>query len=144
MTASVDIIDRSAEKTEAWLEDLARELDTTDRREAYRVLRGFLHTLRDRLTVEAAAQLGAQLPIFLRGVYYEGWVPARTPQRYRSVDEFLERLRDASLLAGETEASFAAGAAMRSLRHHVSAGELEDVLHILPEGVRRLLEAGDD
>jgi uncharacterized protein (DUF2267 family) len=141
MTASVDVIDRSTAKTEAWLRDVAEALGTPDRHEAYRVLRGFLHTLRDRLTVEEAAQLAAQLPTFLRGVYYEGWVPARVPQRYHAVEDFLERLRAAALLHGETEASFASAAVMTVMRAHVSAGELEDVLRLLPDPIRRLLGA---
>ena len=38
-----------------------------------------LHTLRDRLTVDVAAKLAAQLPTLIRGIYYEDWDPSRTP-----------------------------------------------------------------
>jgi uncharacterized protein (DUF2267 family) len=90
--AHVDIIDRSVEKAHIWLNELADELGSTDHRYAYRVLRAFLHALRDRLSVDEAAQLAAQLPIFIRGLFYEGWDPSRTPERARDIDSFLEHI----------------------------------------------------
>jgi uncharacterized protein (DUF2267 family) len=42
--------------------EIAEELGV-DRREGYRILRGFLHALRDRLTIDESAQLSAQVPM---------------------------------------------------------------------------------
>jgi uncharacterized protein (DUF2267 family) len=142
-TTRVDVIDRSVEKAHIWLNELAEELATEDGHHAYRVLRAFLHALRDHLPVNEAAQLAAQLPIFVRGVYYEGWDPSRTPEHARDLDSFLQRIASDAGLAGETEASFAAAAAGRVLRRHVSAGEAESVLHALPHHLRELLGAED-
>ncbi|MGZ4173439.1 MAG: DUF2267 domain-containing protein [Solirubrobacteraceae bacterium] len=139
----VDIIDRSVEKTHVWLNDLARELGSEDRQHSYRVLRAFLHALRDHLSVDEAAQLAAQLPIFVRGVFYEGWDPSGTPRHARDVDSFLAGIVNEALLAGETEASFAARAASRVLRRHVSDGESASVLHALPRHVRELLNGNE-
>jgi len=142
MTVShVDIIDRSVEKAHIWLNDLAGELGIEDRHHAYRVLRAFLHALRDHLTVDEAAALAAQLPIFVRGVFYEGWDPSRTPERARDVDSFLQRIAREARLAGETEASFAASAANRVLSRHVSPGEAGSVLNVLPEHLREFLSS---
>lgn len=138
-TAHVDVIDRSVEKTNIWLRDMAAELDS-DRPEAYRSLRAVLHTLRDRLTVDEAAQLAAQLPLLVRGIYYDGWDPSGTPARYSHAQEFLDRVAHEAKLAGDTEASYAVAAAARVLRTHVSEGELEDVMAVLPHEVRRLME----
>jgi len=140
-TTHVDVIDRSVEKTHIWLNDLSEELATEDRHHAYRVLRAFLHALRDHLTVDEAAALAAQLPIFVRGVFYEGWDPSHTPEHARDLDSFLQRIASDAGLAGETEASFAATAASRVLRRHVSAGEGDSVLHALPHHLRELLGA---
>jgi len=60
-------------------------------------------------------ELAAQLPIFVRGVFYEGWDPTHTPEHARDVDSFLARIAGKALLAGETEASVAASAASRVL-----------------------------
>ncbi len=137
--SDVDIIDRSVEKTHIWLNELAEELGSDDRQAAYRVLRAYLHAVRDRLMVNEAAQLAAQLPELIRGIYYEDWVPARTPLKYRTVDEFLRRVTDEAQLPGETEASYACAAAARVLRNHVSAGEIDDVVAVFPEEMRPVL-----
>jgi uncharacterized protein (DUF2267 family) len=91
-TTRVDIIDRSVEKAHVWINDTAEELGTQDSHEAYRVLRAFLHAVRDHLSVDEAAQLSAQLPIFVRGVFYEGWDPSRTPEDARDLDRFLAKI----------------------------------------------------
>jgi uncharacterized protein (DUF2267 family) len=142
-TTHVDVIDRSVEKTHIWLNDLAEELASEDGQHAYRVLRAFLHALRDHLTVDEAAALAAQMPIFVRGVFYEGWDPSRTPEHARDLESFLQRIASEAGLAGETEASFAATAASRVMRRHVSAGEGDAVLRALPHHLRELLGAED-
>jgi len=142
-TTHVDVIDRSVEKTHIWLNDVAEELATEDGQHAYRVLRAFLHALRDHLTVDEAAALAAQLPILVRGVFYEGWDPSRTPEHARDLESFLERIAREAGLAGETEASFAATAASRVMRRHVSTGEGDSVLRALPRHLRELLGAKD-
>jgi uncharacterized protein (DUF2267 family) len=133
------IIDRSVEQAHIWINDVAEELGTEDSHEAYRVLRAFLHALRDHLSVDETAQLAAQLPIFVRGVFYEAWDPSRTPERARDVDSFLTKIATEARLAGETQASFAATAAYRVLQRHISPGEAASVLHELPEHLRDLL-----
>lgn len=135
-----DPFQRSVETANIWLKDVARELGTDDRLYTLRVLRAFLHTLRDHLTAAEVAQLAAQLPELLRGIYYEGWNPGRGPARYRRPEEFLRRMAETANLAGPTEASIAADAVMRALGRYVSAGELDDIRANLPVALRPLLE----
>ncbi len=137
--SELEIIDRSVEKAHIWLNDMATEMETDDRQAAYRGLRACLHAIRDRLPVEEAAQLAAQMPLLIRGIYYENWRPAATPMTYRNLDEFLGRVAKEGGLAGETEASFVASAAARVLQHHISEGELEDVAAAFPEGLRSIV-----
>jgi uncharacterized protein (DUF2267 family) len=141
MTTStrLDVFDRSVEKGNVWINEVAAELETEDRHEAYRVLRAYLHVLRDRLPVTEVAQLAAQLPLLVRGVFYEGWQPARTPLHYRDPVEFAERVAREALLHGATEASFAVAAAARVLVLHVSPGEIDDARRALPEELRPML-----
>jgi uncharacterized protein (DUF2267 family) len=143
MTTSAEpaILQRSVDQARHWMDEIAAELGHDDRRGAYRALKAVLHTLRDRSTVEEAAQLASQLPELIRGAFYENWVPARTPERYRDADTFLRRVRDHADLAGETEASYAVDAVMAVLRRHVSAGELADVVATMPAPIRDLLQA---
>ncbi len=138
-TSKVDLIEHSSEKANEWVNEVTRELGIDSRRDAFRMLRAFLHALRDRLPVNEAAQVAAQLPTLIRGIYYEGWNPGRTPQTYRDARTFLERIAHEADLAGETEASYAVQGLAAVLRRRVSEGELEDVLHALPPDVRALL-----
>ena len=71
---SHEVFDTTIQKTQVWLNDLMSELDWEDKpHKAYMALRTVLHALRDRLMVVVAVQLGAQLPMLIRGFYYEGW-----------------------------------------------------------------------
>jgi uncharacterized protein (DUF2267 family) len=132
--------DRSLHKSNEWLKDLMEKLGTDDRRYAYRVLRAYFHVLRDRLTVDEAAQLAAQLPHLLRGVFYDGWDPSKTPETYRDLETFLSRLAERAQLEGPDEAAAAARAVTEVLRERISEGEFEDVMQILPVPIRRVLQ----
>jgi uncharacterized protein (DUF2267 family) len=139
--ADPTIIRRSVEKAQIWLKETAEELGSEDRQYAYRALRAVLHTLRDRLTVAAAAELATQLPTLIRGIYYEEWNPERTPLPIHDVDAFLAHVASSAHMAGETEASLAVEAVTRVLRRHVSQGEIDDVLAVLPGKLRALIAA---
>lgn len=141
-TSDVTLIEESAQKTHKLLNELAEELGRAgDERYAMRVLRGFLHTLRDRLPVEETAHFAAQLPELVRGIYYEEWRPATVPHTYHDADTFLTRVAAAARLAGETEAAYAVEAASRVLRNHLGEGQLSHVATALPARIAALLEA---
>lgn len=139
----LEVFDRSVHKSTEWVNAVARELGSDDRRYAYRVLRAYFHVLRDRLTVDEAAHLAAQLPHLLRGVFYDGWDPSKTPQTYRDRDTFLSRLTEGARLPGPDDAASAARAATEVLREHVSPGQVRDVLHVLPGPIRTLLQPSE-
>jgi uncharacterized protein (DUF2267 family) len=138
-TSTVDSIERTVQKAREWVKDLAAELGTDDHEFAWRALRTYLQALRERLTVEEAAQLAAQFPHLIRGVYYEGFVPGRQPVRIRDRDEFLARIAERGVMDKESAAKTTA-ACTRVLRHHVSEGEVDQVLGSLPGDIRRVLE----
>jgi uncharacterized protein (DUF2267 family) len=140
--SSIDTVERNVHKTNEWLNDLAEELGSEDRAEAWRILRGYLHVLRDRLTIDEGAQLAAQLPDMLRGLFYEGFDPGHQPERVRDRETFLARLAERAVLADPAEAAAAAAAATRVLRVHISEGELDDVLAQLPREIRDVLVHG--
>ena len=129
--------DSTVQTTNAWLKEIGDELEFNDRAAAYHALRAVTHALRDRLPVEVAAKLGAQLALLVRGVYYEGWHPADKPLRERHREEFLRHI--ASFPNGTLqEAERAARAVFNVLCRHVSAGEVEIVKKCLPADIREL------
>src|SRR5690349_25124334 len=137
-TMHLDAVDRSVEKVNVWIDEVAAELEG-DRREGYRALRAYLHTLRDRLPAQQNALLAAQLPTLLRGIFWEGWRPSGTPLHYRDPVEFAERVRREAGLVGDTEAWFAVQAVATVLRRHVSEGEIEGIVHALPGSLQGLV-----
>ena len=66
----------------------SEQMHIEDRHDAYRALRSVLHVLRDRLTPEQAVHLGAQLPLLVRGIFYDGWRIAGKPSDERQPTEF--------------------------------------------------------
>jgi uncharacterized protein (DUF2267 family) len=134
----LEVFDDTVHKTNTWLKGIEQELGP-DRRRAYQALRAVLHCLRDRLPIDEAAQLGDQLPMLIRGIYFEAWHPAGKPERIRSREEFLSCV-DAHLpkAARPIDPKDAARAVFQVLERHVSAGEVLDVVQALPEQIRAL------
>jgi uncharacterized protein (DUF2267 family) len=139
-TTTVDSIQRTVQKTNEWVADLERELGTDRSDYAWRALRGYLQTLRDRLNIDEAAELAAQLPQLLRGVFYEGFDPGHQPAPIRDREAFLAKLAQQAQLQDPAEAARVAAAATRVLRRHISTGEVEDALAQLPSEIREVLE----
>jgi uncharacterized protein (DUF2267 family) len=135
-TTGVRTFDHSLETTREWLREVQDLMGLDDEQRAFRVLRAVLQTLRDRLTIEEAAQFAAQLPMFLQGVYYHGWTPTGKPIKIRSREEFLDRVAEG--LMREHDPEEACRAVFRVLEERMPGGELEDVKRILPEPIRDL------
>jgi len=91
-TSGVTALDHTVQETNTWLRAVADQLHFDDRHHAYIALRAVLHALRDRLPPEVAVHLGAQLPMLVRGVYYEGWHMAGKPVKDRNVQEFSDHV----------------------------------------------------
>jgi uncharacterized protein (DUF2267 family) len=139
----LDVFDATVHKTNTWLNELMRELAWPDRHDAYVALRATLHALRDRLPVEEAAQLGAQLPMLVRGFYYEGWAPTRKPLKIRTKEEFLDRITQELRRADPIDPESVACAVFAVLARRVTEGEIEDVKHVLPAALRSLWPEAD-
>jgi uncharacterized protein (DUF2267 family) len=137
---SVDAIERTVHKTNEWLRELSEELALDDREDAWRILKSYLQLLRDQLTIDEGAQLAAQLPLLLRGAFYEGFDPGRRPAKARNGESFLNLLATRARLRDRDEAARAAEAATLLLRRHVTSGELEDVLSQMPRDVTQVLQ----
>jgi uncharacterized protein (DUF2267 family) len=138
MTTSIRVFDTTLQKSNEWLNDVSAELHTDDRQFAYRVLREVLHALRDRITSDEASHLGAQLPMLLRGMYYEGWTPSSAPTRDNR-EAFLERIAEAMAdQPGPPDPERWARAVFAVVARRVDAGEVQDVVGILPEALGNL------
>jgi uncharacterized protein (DUF2267 family) len=108
------------------------------RNQSYAALRGVLHVLRDRLAVIEAAQLADQLPMLIRGIYYESWSPSRVPVKMDR-DEFFARVRREFPYEVEGGVEPLTQTVLQSLRQHITDGEWEDVKSTMPKHLAQAL-----
>jgi uncharacterized protein (DUF2267 family) len=134
----IETFSNTLQKTHEWLRELMLNLDWQDEHKAYLALRSVLHALRDRLTVEEAAQLGAQLPMLVRGFYYEGWNPTGKPVKERHQEQFLAHVKEDFRNDERDLPEKLVRAVFSLLSHHISGGEIKDVKHTLPAELRAL------
>lgn len=135
----LEVFDRTIHLTNEWLLEIMTDLGTNERVHAWHALHAVTGALRDRMPVAEVAHLAAQLPLLVRGVFYEGWRPGH-PATYRTREEFLNRVRE--LLEGRApiDAERACRAVFSVLERHVTPGELDDVRAVLPAELKTFLE----
>lgn len=120
-----------------WLKSVSESLGTEDRHLAHRLLRAWMHTLRDRLTVDVAAHFAAQLPELMRGAYYDGWDPSHVPIKFDR-EGYVNRFSQEGKVPVEDVPRIAA-AVTAAVREHVSPGQLESALEQVPHDIRDIL-----
>jgi uncharacterized protein (DUF2267 family) len=133
----LEVFDKTLHTTNTWLKEIMEALGP-DRHVAWHVLGAVLRAVRDRIPVELSAHLSAELPLLVRGLYYDRWRPAAPPERYRSLDEFLDILAYDLSSTRPVDPQDAAIAVFTVLTRHVPAGQVEKVRHALPEDIRAL------
>lgn len=141
-TTGLDVWDKTIQTTNAWLMDVMEETGA-DRRLAWHALGAVLRTMRERIPPELAAHLGAQLPLLVRGAYYDQHRPSRRPDDYRSLAEFQERVAAQMREAKPVDTRLAILGVFLTLERHVEAGQLDKVIDALPFEVRALWPSRD-
>ena len=74
----LEVIDHTVQLTHEWINELRERLHWDSSRGALHLLRATLTQIRDHLSNEEIAHLSAQIPLLVRGMYFEGWQPAHT------------------------------------------------------------------
>lgn len=128
---------RAGEQLHLWVKELQQRGGFTDEEQALRVFRVVLHELRDRLTVTEAADLAAQLPVLVRGIYYEGWRPSTVPHKIHSKQKLIDEVV-VKLLPDTVPAEPAIRNVFAILAHHCDPGEIADVIAQLPVDLKAL------
>lgn len=131
---------QAAQQAQQWVNELADDLNWDERR-SYRLLRCTLHALRDWLSQEEMVDLSAQLPVLIRGIYFEGWKPLETPVWERNKGDFIERLKNAFSDDPLNDPDGAVAAVFRLLDRHVSHGEIVQVRNSMKKSLRELWPA---
>lgn len=130
-------IAHAVQQTQEWLKALRDNGGLASEAEAYSVLRAVLHQLRDRLTLGEAVDLGQQLPLIVRGIYFEGWRPSHAPEKIRSKQKFLDQVT-LRLLPHQIPPEPAVRDVFALLAHYCDPGEISDVIGQLPDDIKEL------
>lgn len=141
------LFDRTLHKTNAMLRMLMEEMNWDNRERALSAFRATLHALRDVLPFYEVLDMGAQLPLLVRGLYYENWHYDPEPLRLRSSGEFYELVRDHLGRGGNfttDEIRESARCVLSILAHQISPGEMRDVRGALTKRLQPLIDGAED
>ena len=129
--------EHAVHEADGLLRAISDELGHPDLGIAYHALRGTLGALRDRLPPNEACDLAAQLPLLVRGLFFEGYRPSGKPEKLDR-EAFLRRVKRELDAAKPVNVEKAARATLAVLARRISAGEWEQERHALPRDLRLL------
>lgn len=133
----LEVFDKTLQTTHIWLDEIIEDLHT-DRHTAWHVLGAVLRALRDRLQVGLSAHLSAELPLLVRGLYYDQWRPSEEKLKQRSLAEFLEHVSDGLVDTKPIGSVEASRTVFAVLNRHIERGQIEKVRQALPAEIRDL------
>lgn len=133
----VDSLNRTIQKTHAWLKSLTK-VGFEDEAQAYQALRSVLHALRDRMNRNEAVHLGAQLPMLIRGFYYDGWRPDGAAVEMQDRSDFYQRVQKSLGTTSNVDPVHATDAVFKLLDRELTSGEIAHVKSQMPEDIRAL------
>lgn len=130
----------SIDKTNLILKDIEQAYGWPKQRrnQSYAALRTVLQLLRDRLPVQESVQFAAQLPVLVRGVYFEGWDPSNVPVKLNR-DDFLFEVRQGFPYDVEGGVEGVVRTVLGALRRHVTQGEWDDVKSSVPKDLSTII-----
>jgi uncharacterized protein (DUF2267 family) len=138
MTTGLDVFDSTVQQTNLWLKDIMDRIVTDDRHLAYQVLRATIHTIRDRIGPENAVHFGAQLPMLIRGLYYDGWRMVNEPTRTRHLEDFLDDVEyEMRRKLGQDREKIVKGV-FQVIAARIDPGEIDKLINLFPENLRPL------
>jgi len=136
----LEVFDKSIQTTNIWLDEIMEDIGP-DRQLAWHLLGAVLRTMRDRLPPDLAAHLGAQLPLVVRGAYYDQYKPSASPEKTRSLDAFLAKIADELKFSRPINIQDALQVVCSVLAKHVDDGQIAKVWEALPQDIRQVATA---
>lgn len=133
-------LDKSTQKTKEWLHDVQDELGWEDENDVYVAFKAVIQTLRDRLPVDEAIELGDELPMVMKGIYYDGYSPRRKPEKIKNQTQFFQKVQEKSPRR-EIKTEEATKGVFSTLQKKLGGGgEINKVKHNLPKDLQKLWE----
>jgi uncharacterized protein (DUF2267 family) len=125
----LEVLETTLHKTHEWLAAISDQTHL-DTHESYQALRAVLQTLRDRLPTDEAVHLAAQLPLLIRGIFYEGWRPSEGPLK-ADLEDFLKSVSEKIVTPRPVDPLWVTQQVMGVMHRFLGEGELEKVRGLL-------------
>ena len=128
----------------SFMKEYAEKLNTEDKDKAGRILSAILHGLREVISTEESLQLIAQLPMFLKAVYVNGW-SSHKKQQIKSMVEFIDLINsfDGVTSINDFQSDKKTIKYIKTtflvLRKYISHGELKAIRTELPKELKSLI-----
>jgi uncharacterized protein (DUF2267 family) len=136
-TTGLDVFDKSIQTTNIWLDEIMAEIGP-DRQTAWHVLGVILRVVRDRIPIGLGIHLGSQLPLVVRGAFYDQYTQLAEPLKLRSQDEFLAHVQERFGDIRPVNPRNAVIAVFNVLSRHLPRGQSTKVHDALPADVKVL------
>jgi uncharacterized protein (DUF2267 family) len=130
----LEVLETTYQKTQEWIGSVAQALHP-DKGNAYKALRAVLQPLRDRLPLDEAVHFGGQLPMLLRGLYYEGWKPSQVSVKM-SAEQFLKAIKEKIVSDRFIDPIRTVESVLQVIASYVSPNESDKVMRILPKDLQ--------
>lgn len=137
---AVPVLENNIHQTMDWIYAIeeACQWDEDNQKKAFAALRAVLHELRDLLPIEYAAQLSANLPLVIRGIFFENWEPPPFPLQDIKKEDFLAAVAKALYPYPAREVEEITKAVLSVLGEKLPAGDLEKILNNIPGEIKEL------
>lgn len=130
-----------------FLKEYSKALNLENRPEqAGRIFASIMYAMRDIIPPEESIQLVAQLPMFLKGVYVNGWSMKREKPKVKRMADLVELVKKYDYPAADSDFAYNDELVERYidttfifLRKYISAGELNDIRAGLPKELKSII-----
>lgn len=134
------ILENNIHQTMDWIYAIeeACHWDEDNQKKAFSALKAVLHELRDLLPLERAAQLSAQLPLVIRGIFFENWHPRFIPTQEINKEDFLGAIAETLYPYHDVNVEETTRGVLQVLGEKLPDGELEKIIQSTSKGIQEL------
>lgn len=138
--ATVPILEDNIHQTMDWIYAIeeACHWDVDNQKKAFAALRAVLHEFRDLLPLESAARLSAQLPLVIRGIFFENWHPRFIPTQEIKKEVFLSAIAETLYPYSDVDVEETTKGVLQVLGEKLPLGELEDIIQDMSKEIQEL------
>jgi uncharacterized protein (DUF2267 family) len=139
MEAIDTLIVKNTHILHTWLNHINEQTDWEGSAYAFDALKATLQALRIYLLLPHLAHVGAQLPLIIRGIFFENWKPSRLPINKRNLTHFLHIIKE-HMHHSDIDPETAARAVLKTLAAKSHEAEIEKIQRLLPNDIGLLLD----